>query len=57
MSAGGVAVTLIGCSRYFKQQKSLTHGKAISAGWDIVTLWMLLFAISLSMFVVLLVQD
>lgn len=57
MSAGGVAVTLIGCSRYFKQQKYLTHGKAISAGWDIVTLWMLLFAISLSMFVILLVQD
>lgn len=57
MSAGGVAMTLIGCLRYFKQQKSLTYGKTISAGWDIVTLWLLLFAISISMFVVLLVQD
>lgn len=57
ISAGGVAVTLIGCSRYFKQQKYLTHGKAISAGWDIVFLWMLLFAISCSIFIVLLVQN
>ena len=57
ISAGGVAVTLIGCSRYFKQQKYLTHGKAISAGWDIISLWMLLFAISFSTFVVLLVQN
>lgn len=57
MSAGGIAVTLIGCLRYFKQQKYLTHGKAISAGWDIVILWILVFAITISMFVVLLVQD
>lgn len=57
MSAGGVAVTLIGCSRYFKQQKYLMYGKAISAGWDIIILWILLFALSISMLVVLLVQD
>lgn len=57
MSAGAVAVTLVGCARYFKQQKYLTHGKVISAGWDIVSLWSLIFAISMSMFVVLLVQD
>lgn len=57
ISAGGVVVTLIGCSRYFKQQKYLTCGKAISAGWDIVVLWLIIFAISISIFVVLLVQD
>ncbi len=55
-SAGGIVIVLIGCARYFRQQKYLTHGKTISAGWDLVAIWMILVAISLLVFVIVLVQ-
>lgn len=55
-SAGGILIVLIGCLRYFKQQKHLTHGNATSAGWEIVALLILLAAILLVVLVVVLVQ-
>lgn len=55
-SAGGILIVLIGCVRYFKQQKHLTHGNATSAGWEIMALLIILAAILLVVLVVLLVQ-
>lgn len=55
-SAGGILIVLIGCVRYLKQQKHLTHGNTTSAGWEIMALLILLAAILLVVFVVVLVQ-
>lgn len=55
-SAGGILIALIGCVRYFKQQKHLTHGNATSAGWEIMALLIILAAILLVVLVVVLVQ-
>lgn len=55
-SAGGILIVLIGCLRYFKQQKHLTRGNATSAGWEIMALLIILAAILLVVFVVVLVQ-
>ena len=56
-SGGGIAVALIGCIRYFKQQKLLTRGRAISAGWDLVAVWATLVAMIFTIAVMLLAQD
>lgn len=55
-SAGGILIVLIGCVRYFKQQKHLTFGIATSAGWEIMALLIILAAILLVVLVVVLVQ-
>lgn len=55
-SAGGILIILIGCLRYFKQQKHLIRGNATSAGWEIMALLIILAAILLVVFVVVLVQ-
>ena len=55
-SAGGIFIALIGCVRYFKQQRHLTRGNAISAGWEILALLITLAAILLAVLVVVLVQ-
>lgn len=55
-SAGGILIVLIGCLRYFKQQKHLTRGNATSAGWEIMALLIILAVILLVVFVVVLVQ-
>lgn len=55
-SAGGILVVLIGCVRYFKQQKQLTHGNATSAGWEIIALLVILAAILLVVLVVVIIQ-
>lgn len=55
-TGGGIVMTLIGCARYFKQQKRLTHGKSVAAGWDVVTVWAIVVAILSALFVVVLAQ-
>lgn len=55
-SAGAILIVLIGCVRYFKQQKHLTHGNSTSAGWEIVALLIILAAVMLVVLVVVLVQ-
>lgn len=56
-SCGGIVVVLIGCVRYFRQQKLLICGKTISAGWDLVVVWATMVAITVAIFVILLAQD
>lgn len=55
-SAGGILIVLIGCLRFFKQQKHLTRGKATAAGWEIMALLIILAALLLVVFVVVLIQ-
>ncbi len=52
MACGGIAVNLLGCIRYFKQQKLLTQGKALSGGWHYQILIGMLFVVLLALLVV-----
>lgn len=49
MTCGGVIVILLGCVRYFEQQRLLAKGKALSGGWHhqllIVTLMLILITL------------
>ena len=49
MACGGIIVILLGCVRYFEQQRLLAQGKALSGGWHhqvlIVTLMLVLITL------------
>ena len=56
MSCGGIVVVLLGCVRYFEQQRLLTLGKALSGGWHHQVLITTLFLILIILFVVVFVD-
>lgn len=57
MSCGGIIVLLLGCVRYFKQQRLLTQGKALSGGWHHQLLIMTLLLILMTLFVIVIVES
>ena len=56
MSCGSIIVVLTGCIRYFKQQRLLTQGKALSGGWHHQVLITVLFLILVTLFVIVIVE-
>ena len=56
MSCGGATVLLLGCVRYFRQQRLLTQGKALSGGWHHQVLIIVLLVILTSLFVSVIVD-
>lgn len=56
MSCGGILVVLLGCVRYFRQQKLLTQGKALSGGWHHHILLTLLLLILITLFIFVIVD-
>ncbi len=56
MSCGGAIVLLLGCVRYFRQQRLLTQGKALSGGWHHQVLIIVLLVILTSLFVSVIVD-
>ena len=56
MTCGGIIVLLLGCVRYFKQQRLLTQGKALSGGWHHQILIITLLLILITLFVVVIVD-
>ena len=57
MSCGGILVVLLGCVRYFRQQKLLTQGKSLSGGWHHHILITLLLSILVTLFVFVIVDS
>lgn len=57
VSCGGIIVVLLGCIRYFKQQRLLTQGKALSGGWHHQVLIMALLLILVTLFVIVIVES
>ena len=57
MSCGGILIVLLGCVRYFRQQKLLTQGKALSGGWHHHVLLTLLLVILVTLFVFVIVDS
>ena len=57
MSCGGAIVVLLGCVRYFRQQRLLTQGKALSGGWHHQVLIILLLSILITLFVIVVVDS
>ncbi|MCJ1453635.1 hypothetical protein MMC28_003982 [Mycoblastus sanguinarius] len=53
---GAIMVALVGCSRYFIQQRLLVRGKAMSGGWDVMAVWVGFVVIFAAVFVVVLVE-
>lgn len=53
---GGIFIVLVGCVRYFRQQKLLARGKTVAAGWDLMAVETMLAGIILAMFVIILVE-
>ena len=53
----GLLVTLMGCIRYFVQQKALERGKATAGGWDTLAVGTLVFAIVAAILVIVVVED
>lgn len=56
MTCGGIIVLLLGCVRYFKQQRLLEQGKALSGGWHYQVLIISLLLILITLFVVVIVD-
>lgn len=54
--AAGMVIVLVGCVRYFRQQKLLVRGKMVAAGWDLMAILAILGGVLLGIFVVVLVQ-
>ena len=57
MSCGGILIVLLGCVRYFRQQKLLTQGKSLSGGWHHHILLTLLLLILVTLFVFVIVDS
>jgi uncharacterized membrane protein YidH (DUF202 family) len=57
LSGGGIIVACIGCFRFFRQQERMNIGKTIYAGLDMVALWAALLLITLTLFIVVLIED
>lgn len=53
----GFLVVLMGCIRYFVQQKALERGKATAGGWDTLAVGTLVFAIVAAILVIVVVED
>ena len=53
---GGVVIVLVGCVRYFRQQKLLMQRKMAVAGWDLMVILAVLSGVLLAMLVVILVE-
>ncbi len=56
MYCGGAIVLLLGCVRYFRQQRLLTQGKALSGGWHHQVLIIVLLVILTSLIVSVIVD-
>lgn len=57
LSGGGIIVAMVGCFRFFRQQEHMNKGKAICAGLDMLAVWAIMVLISLTLFIVVLVED
>ena len=56
MACGGIIVTLLGCIRYFEQQRLLVLGKALSGGWHHQILIVTLMSILITLFVMVIID-
>lgn len=55
--AAGIVVVLVGCVRYFRQQRLLVEGKTMAAGWDLIAVLGVLGGVLVAMLVVVLIQQ
>ena len=56
-SGAGVLVSLLGCCRYFIQQKTLERGRAKAGGWDMLAIGTLFFALVIAVLVAMMIQS
>ncbi|MCJ1451539.1 hypothetical protein MMC28_001878 [Mycoblastus sanguinarius] len=56
ISFGGILGVVLGCERYFRHQRLLVKGKALSGGWHGPAMLLLLVGLLLTLFVIVLVE-
>ena len=56
-SGAGFLVSLLGCCRYFIQQKTLERGRAKAGGWDMLVIGTLFFALVIAVLVAMMIQS
>lgn len=56
LAAGGIATNIVGCERYFRQQRLLATGRTLSGGFYNIVMVTLQALIILTLFVIVLVE-
>lgn len=56
-SGAGFLVSLLGCWRYFVQQKTLERGRAKAGGWDILAIGTLFLALVIAVLIAVMIQS
>ena len=57
LSCGAIVTSLLGCIRYFRQQRLLTQHKTLAGGWHVTIFMVVLFATLLTLFVVVILES
>ena len=57
LSCGAIVTSLLGCIRYFRQQRLLTQGKTLAGGWHVTIFMVVLLATFLTLFVIVILES
>ena len=57
LSCGAIITSLLGCIRYFRQQRLLTQHKTLAGGWHVTTFMVVLFTTFLTLLVIVILES
>ncbi len=57
LSCGAIVTSLLGCIRYFRQQRLLTQRKTLAGGWHVTIFMVVLLASFLTLFVIVILES
>ncbi len=57
LSCGAIVSSLLGCIRYFRQQRLLTQRKTLAGGWHVTIFMVVLLATFLTLFVIVILES
>lgn len=57
LSCGAIVTSLLGCIRYFRQQRLLTQHKILAGGWHVTIFLVVLFTAFVTLFVIVMLES
>ena len=57
LSCGAIVTSVLGCIRYFRQQRLLTQHKTLAGGWHVTIFMVVMFATFLTLFFVVILES
>ena len=57
LSGGAIVTSLLGCTRYFRQQRLLTQHKTLAGGWHVTIFLVVLFTAFMTLFVIVILES